>query len=158
MADKKKATFIVSSTYAIIGNSGSPSDLVGPNERVQFNEDSDSHKYLRSQIEAGDPAYEHLSIEEVDLGDEAKHEEERKEQLAKAEKIAAKVREDEAKEALEAQENQDEQQAQAREEGQAGATEGTNFPPQDLEAVAIAEQQAEAQESSSGSRRRSTRK
>ena len=153
MTEKKKATakYIVTSQHAIVGETGAPSATLAPGDRVPFNPDSDSHKYLERQIESGDPAYAHLSVVEIDHDAEAKAEEEKAEMLAKAEKIAAKQREQDAQAALERQEEITEASEKAAEEGSAGRPD-TDFPPQDEEAQALAAADDEDKESKSGSR------
>jgi hypothetical protein len=142
---EKKSTFIVSSVHAMIGNIGGPSDVVTPGQRVPFNENSDSHKYLREQIEAGNPDYDHLSIEEVSLKDEKAADEEKQEMLAKAEEIAAKQRDEELQEAADTQAEVDAQRAQAEEDGQTTQAQATDFPPSDQEAQRLAVQSGAAQ-------------
>lgn len=138
MADKK-ATFFVSSEYAMIAGSTNPTV---PGERVPFDENNDSHKYLRERIEAGDPDYEHLSVVEVDLKAEADQQEERDKQAEKARKAAAEANKQIA-----------EEQAAASGPGepledQPSATEGTDLPPQDEEAVRLGEESGAGQRAS----------
>src|SRR4051794_5554241 len=148
MTETKKTTYIISSAYALIGRTGSPTDSVGPNERVEFDESADSHKYLKERIEAGDPTYSHLSILEVDLKAEAGQEEEKQDMLAKAAEIAAEERNKEAQEASERLDKQAELRDQAQEEGQPPVNEGTDYPPQDVEAQKLAEQSGAGQRAS----------
>lgn len=146
MADeKKKITYIQTSEHAIVGQTGGPAAVLAPGERVEYNEDAASHKALRAGIEGGDPRYEHLSIVEVDLRQEAKQAEEEKEMLAKAEKIAAEARNEAAQEAQEQLERQQDAEAQRLEDGAPAATEGTDFPAQDVEAQSLAEQSGAGQ-------------
>lgn len=90
-------TYIESTGYGIIGNSGGPSDIVNPGDRVRFNKDLASHKEIQDQIDAGHESYSHLRIIEVDPEAERAAEKERKELLKKAEKIAADQRQEEAR-------------------------------------------------------------
>jgi transcriptional regulator with GAF, ATPase, and Fis domain len=164
MADEKpKTTYIVTSRHVIIGHTGAPSETLAPGGRVVFDEEAGSHKFLRAQIEAGNPDYAHLSIVEVDREAEAKQSEEREKLLAKAEEIAAEQRQEEAR-AL--QERQEALRAEPL-EGQSSAISETAFPPQDVEAQSLAEQSGAGQrattqadvveEDSSKSARRSSR-
>jgi hypothetical protein len=145
MTDSKKTTFLTSSVHAVVGRAGAPSDVLAPGERVPFDAENDTHKYLREQIEAGNPDYEHLSIQEVSLKDEAKQQEELQEQLAKGAKIAAEQRQEEAQAAIDRQEHTDELRAQAEEEGQPPVGQQADFPPQDVRAQDLAAQSGAGQ-------------
>lgn len=148
MADKKnKPLAIQSSVHTMIGNSGSPSDVIAPGDRVMLT-DSDSHKYLREQIEAGNPDYEHLSLVEVDHEADAAAEEEKQELLAKAEKIAAEVRSEQAQGEADRQSALAESRDRAEEEGQPAVGQEADFPPQDLEAQRLAAESGAGQRAS----------
>jgi len=140
--EKKKIRYITTSEHAMIGHSGSPTDVLAPGERTLLDEEAASHKYLLAQIEAGNPEYAHLSVVEISHEEEAKAEEERKELLAKAEKIAAEQRQEEAQKAIEKSEQPEPL------EGQPAVTEGTDFPPQDREAQRLREESGAGQRAS----------
>lgn len=169
MADKKtKPLALQTSIHTMVGNSGSPSDVLAPGDRVYLT-DSDSHTYLREQVEAGNPAYEHLSLIEVDHEADARNEEEKQELLEQAAEIAAKQRAEAAQEEVDRQDELAASRARAEEEGQPAVGQDADFPPQDLEAQRLAAQSGAAQrattdadvaeedkqESSPSSRRRS---
>lgn len=144
MADKK-LKFFVTSEHTMIGSAGAPSAVLSPGERVQIDENSDSHKFLLEQIEAGNEQYSHLTVQEVNLKDEAKADEERQKMLAKAEKIAAKVRDDEAQALADQEAETNALREQAEEEGQTTQAQATDFPPSDQRAQSLAEQSGPAQ-------------
>lgn len=144
----KKATFITSTVHALIGRTAGESDSVAPGERVAFDENAESHQYLRSRIEEGDPDYAHLSIQEVDLKAEQDQEQERAEMLEKAEEIAAEARQEETQANVERLERADELRQQAEEEGQPPVGQGADFPPQDREAQRIAKESGAGQRAS----------
>jgi hypothetical protein len=147
MADeKKKARYIVSSVHAMVGHTGSPTDVLAPGERVALDEEADSHKFLVAQIEAGNPDYAHLSVVEVDHQTEAEQAKEREEKLAEAEKIAAKQRQEEAQRLAE------ETGPPEPLEGQPDVSQGTDFPPQDVEAQRLAKESTEDPGTRSGRR------
>jgi peptidoglycan hydrolase CwlO-like protein len=148
MTDSKKAKFITSSIHAVIGRAGAPADVVAPGERVPLDPENDTHKYLVEQIEAGNSDYEHLSVLEVSLKDEAKQQEELQEKLAEGEKIAAQQRQEEAQAAIERQEETDELRARAEEEGQPPVGQQADFPPQDVRAQDLARQSGAGQRAS----------
>jgi transcriptional regulator with GAF, ATPase, and Fis domain len=149
MADEKKTQqYIVASEHTVVGRTGGPSDTLAPGERVLVDPEAASHKFLVAQLEAGDPAYSHLSLVDVSYEDEAKQNQEREEQLAKAAKIAAEAREEELKQAQEAQQEQEDLQNQRYEDGAPSATEGTDFPPVDEEAISLAKQSGAASRAS----------
>lgn len=147
MADKK-IPYIQTTEHAIVSEAAGTSARLEPGERVLFNEESDSHKHIRKLIEAEDPSVAHLSLVEVDPKAEAKAGEERAEMLVKAEEIAAEQRAEETQALLDQQEETDKLRVQAQEEGQPAQTEGTDFPPQDEEAMKIAEQSGAGQRAS----------
>lgn len=90
-----KTKFIRAKEHVMVGHTGAPTDVLAPGERVRFNKDADSHRYIASLLEEGDERQaESLEIVEIDLEAERKAEAERKELLEKAEKIAADQRED----------------------------------------------------------------
>jgi hypothetical protein len=143
MADSKKQQYIQTSEYTLIGETGSPSADLAPGGRVAVNEDAESHKYLVAQIEAGNPAYSHLSLIEVDFADEEKRAEEEAEMAEKARQIAAEARNEEDQAVLEQQEKlagAREEQAEAQ-----SATAGTDFPPQDEESIRLAKESGAGQ-------------
>jgi transcriptional regulator with GAF, ATPase, and Fis domain len=143
MADEKKTQqYIVASEHTVVGRTGGPSDTLAPGERVLVDPEAASHKFLVAQLEAGDPAYSHLSLVDVSYEDEAKQNQEREEQLAKAAKIAAEAREEELKQ------EQEDLQNQRYEDGAPSATEGTDFPPVDEEAISLAKQSGAASRAS----------
>jgi hypothetical protein len=142
------AKYIQSSEHAIIGSSGSPAETVAPGERVLLNEEVASHKLLVTQIEAGDPSVSHLSIVEVDADAERKQQEEQQEQLAKAEEIAAKARDEQLQADLEAQEGTGDTKGIKGEQPPVPQVEGVDLPPQDEEAVEIAKQSGAGQRAS----------
>jgi hypothetical protein len=144
--ESKKATFIVSSEHALISRSAGESIQVAPGERVPFDEEADSHKYLRTQIEAGDPAYAYLSIQEVDLKAEQSAEEEREEQLEQAEKIAAEQREEEARAFLD-QEGEESDQVEGDTPPVPQLAEA-QLAPQDKESVRLAKKSGAGQRAS----------
>lgn len=144
MAEKKKVQYIQTSEHSMIGGS----DALAPGDRVLLDEDNDSHKHLVKLIEAQDPSVSHLQLIEVDPSAEAKAEEEKAEMLAKAAEIAAEARAEQARELTERLEENEELQAKAQEEGQPTATSGTDFPPQDEEAISLAKQSGAGQRAS----------
>jgi TolA-binding protein len=148
MTDSKKATFITSSAHALVGRAGAPSDVLAPGERTPFDPENATHKYLREQIEAGNPDYAHLSVLEVSLKDEAKQQEELQEKLAEGEKIAAQQRQEQAQAAIDRQQETDELRAQAEEEGQPPVGLMADFPPQDVRAQDLAAQSGAGQRAS----------
>jgi hypothetical protein len=134
MANKIK--YITTSQHSLVGDSGP----LAPGDRVLVDDENNTHKHLVKLIEAEDPSVEHLSLVEVNPGDEKKSQEEAKEMQAKAEKIAAEAREEEARaaqEELEKQLNVAEQQSPH--------SDPTDFPPQDVEAQKLAEQSGAGQ-------------
>lgn len=151
MGEKKetKVQYIQSSEHAIIGRSGSPADTVEPGGRVLLDEDVESHKFLKAQIEAGAEGYEHLSLVEVDPKAEKAQKEEFDKQQEKAAKIAAKARDEQL---------QEESEGQDGDEGSVEQVDDVNLPPQDEEAVELAKQSGDTEEHSPKSGRRSTRK
>lgn len=163
MGDKKenKVLYIQSSEHAIIGRSGSPAETVEPGGRVLLDEDVESHKFLKAQIEAGAEGYEHLSLVEVDPKAEKAQKEEFDKQQEKAAKIAAKARDEQLQ--ADAGEAADEDN-----ESSVSQVEDATLPPQDQEAVELAKQSGAGQrastqedtveEHSAKSGRRSTRK
>jgi arginine/lysine/ornithine decarboxylase len=145
---EKKTTYITSSIHTMLPSDTATSHVVAPGERVVLDEENASHKFLRNRIESGDPDYEHLTISEVSRKDEAKADEERQEQLEKAEKIAAEVRQEQAQEALDRQQEIDEAREQAEEEGNLPQAQQTEFPPQDEEAQRLARESGPGQRAS----------
>jgi hypothetical protein len=170
MTETKKAAFLQASAYTSVSNGTATATTLAPGERIPYDEDNAQHKYLRQQVEAGNPDVEHLSFVEVDLKAEADQAEEQKEMLAKAEKIAAEQRNEQAQAAQEQLDKQQDAEAERLESGAPSAIEGTDFPPQDEEAQRLAEQSGpgqrattqedvvEEQGSKSGRRRSSTSK
>lgn len=144
----KKVTYIQSDAHAMVGRTGGPTDILSPGERVLFEEDLDSHAEISRAIEAGDPAYAHLKMVDVDLSAEQAAEEERTEMLAKASEIAAEERNKEMREVSERIERQSQADAEAAESGVTTATSETDFPPQDQEAISISEQAGAGQRAS----------
>jgi hypothetical protein len=143
MADeKKKARYITTSQHAMVGHTGAPTEILAPGERVPFDEEADSHKFLLAQIESGNPAYSHLSVVEVSHEDEEKQKKELEEKLEEAEKIAAEQRQEEARKAGE------ESGPAEPLEGQPAVNEGTAYPPKDVEAQKLAEQSGAGQRAS----------
>lgn len=140
---ENKITYIQTSEHAIVGESGGQAQRLEPGERVLFNEEADSHKYLRKLIEAGDESVAHLSIVEVSPKEEAKAKEELQEQLAKAEKIAAKARAEE----LEGLQAQQDRQQEATGDVQPHS-DPTDFPPVDEEAIRLAKESGAGQRAS----------
>lgn len=138
--DAKKATYLESNAYITIGDG-----RLEPGGRLLLDEDNTAHKFLKAQVESGNPDYAHLSLVEVDHKAEAKQAEEKAEMLEKAAELASEQRNEEARAASEQLQEQQEAQDKAREEGQPGATEGTAFPPQDEEAISLAKQSGAAQ-------------
>lgn len=147
MAKKNTQLAIQTTIHTMVGNTGSPSDVLAPGERVYLT-DSDSHKFLREQVEAGNPDYEHLSLVEVDHEADARNEEEKQELLAKGEKIAAKVRADQAQEEADRQDELAASRERAEEEGQPAVGQETDFPPQDEEAIRLAAESGAGQRAS----------
>jgi hypothetical protein len=149
MTDKtKKTRFITTTQHAMIGRHGAPTDVLAPGKRTEFDEENDSHKYLLAQIEAGNPAYEHLSVVEVDVKAEGDQKKQLEEQLAEADKIAAKQRNEEAQAAQEQLEKQQAAEEQRLEDGAPSSIEATDFPPGDVEAQKLAEQSGAGQRAS----------
>ena len=139
MAENKKMGFLQSKGYSQVSNGTATATPLAPGERVAFNEDDPQHKLERERAEAGDrnALFDYV---EIDLEQEAAQQSEQAEMLVKAEEIAAEARNAEAKEAAEALERQEELRDQAAEEGQPAVNAGTDFPPQDEEAVRLSEQ------------------
>lgn len=138
-----KSKFIQTDQHAIIGELGAPGGALEPGDKVPFNEDSESHKEIERRIDAGDPAYAHLSIVEIDAKAEQKQQEELDEQLEKAEKIAAEQRNEEAQKATEALEKAQEAQEDGPPIPQIADQEA--IPPQDKEAQKLAKQSGAGQ-------------
>lgn len=147
MAENKKVGFLQAKGYSMLSNGTATATSLAPGERVLFNEDDPQHKLERKLAEGGDKnaGYEYV---EVDLAAESDAEEEKAEQLKKAEEIAAEVRNEEARAAADAAVEQEELRDQAAEQGQPAATGGTDFPPQDVEAQSLAEQSGAGQRAS----------
>jgi len=137
MANKIK--YITTSQHSMVGDSAP----LAPGDRVLVDEDNDTHKHLLKLIDAEDPSVEHLSLTEVDPGQDKKAREEFAEQQAKAEKIAAEAREEEARAAQEELEKQ-----LGTAEQQTPHSDPTDFPPQDVEAQKLAEQSGAGQRAS----------
>jgi hypothetical protein len=138
MADKVK--YIQTNEHSMLPGAEKP---LAPGDRVLIDEENESHKHLVRLIEAEDPSVEHLSLLEVDPGQEKKAAEEQQKMLAKAEELAAEQRN---KEAQEASEQLEEQLNVA--EGQSPHSDPTDFPPQDEEAQRLAEQSGPGQRAS----------
>jgi transcriptional regulator with GAF, ATPase, and Fis domain len=148
MADENKVLYIQTTQHALVSESAGNSATLGPNDKVLYNEDADSHKQIRKLIEAGDPSVEHLSLVEIDPKAEKERQEEEKEMLEKAAKIAAEARNEQAQAAQEQLDKQQEAEEQRLEDGAPSAIEGTDFPPQDEEAQRLAEQSGPGQRAS----------
>jgi hypothetical protein len=126
------AKYIQANAHTIVGNTGSPSATLAPGEQVPLT-DSVSHKYLAEQIKEGNPDYAHLSIVEVSQDDLKAAEEEKRQQLEQAEKIAAEV----------PQEGTGDTEGL---EGEPSVTSTqTNYPPQDREAQRLADESGAGQ-------------
>jgi len=137
MANKIK--YITTSQHSMVAGSAP----LAPGERVLVDEENDTHKHILKLIEAEDPSVEHLSLVEVNPGDEKKSQEEAKEMQVKAEKLAAEAREEEARAAQEELEKQLDVAEQ-----QKPHSDPTDFPPQDVEAQKLAEQSGAGQRAS----------
>lgn len=140
---ENKITYIQTSEHAIIGESGGQAARLEPGQRVLFNEDAESHKHIKRLIEADDPSVAHLSLVEVSPKEEAKAKEEMQKQLAKAEKIAAKAREDELEQLQEQQDRQQEATGDVQPH-----SDPTDLPPQDEESIRLAEESGAGQRAS----------
>lgn len=156
MADK--ITYIQTSEHAIIGESGAQAAVLAPGEEVLFNEEADSHKYIKWAIEARDKSVAHLSLVEKDPDEVAAAEAEQEEMLEKAEKIASEAR---AEEARAAQDRLADQLDVAEE--QQPHPDPTDFPKDDVEAQRLAKksgggQRASTQEDVVEDKARSSRK
>lgn len=85
--------FIRATGHIMVGNSGGPSDVLAPGERVRFNKDLDSHKSIVGEIADGRVEAE---IVDIDLEAEKASEKEREELLKQAEEIAARAAQEQA--------------------------------------------------------------
>lgn len=137
--------FIQTSEHVIIGQSGAAAATLAPGERVAFNEEAESHKEIARGIESGDADYEHLSIVDIDVKDEKKQEEEQAKMLEKAEKIAAKQRDEELQEATDQEDARSEAQEDAPQVPQLA---DADPPPQDVEAQRLAKESGAGQRAS----------
>lgn len=149
---ENKVTYITTSEHAMVSEGANSSARLEPGERVLFNEESDAHKHIRKLIEAEDESVAHLSLVEVSPKDESKAEEQKRDMLAKANELAAKQREETAREAVEQHEKN-----LAAQEGQTPHADPTDFPPQDEAAIVLAEEQADQEEQPKAGRRSSKR-
>jgi hypothetical protein len=147
-AKENKVLYIQSSAHAIVGRSGQPADTLEPGGRTLFDENIESHKFLQQAIEAGDPSVAHLSLVEVDAKAEQAQQEEQQEKLAEAEQIAAAARDEQLQAALEAQEGTGDTKGIEGDQPPVPQVEDVNLPPQDEEAVSIAEQSGAGQRAS----------
>lgn len=91
---KTKIKYLVADDYMIVGNTGGPSDVLSPGDRLAYDEDLASHKQIAREVAAG--ASNGLRLIEVDPEQEKAAEAEKAEQLEEAEQIAAKQRQEEA--------------------------------------------------------------
>jgi hypothetical protein len=139
MSEENKVTYIQTSEHAMVGGSAP----LAPGERVLLDDENASHKHLKKLIEAQDPSVEHLSLLEVDPSAEKEAKEEYDEMLAKAEKIAAEARNEEARKADEQLEERQEVQ-----EDQERHADSEVFPPQDEESIALAKKSGAGQRAS----------
>jgi hypothetical protein len=139
MSDENKVTYIETSEHAMVAGSAP----LEPGGRLLVDEDNESHKGLLKLIKAQDPSVEHLSVVEVDPGAEKDAREEYEEQIAKAEKIAAEARDEEARKASEQIEEQQEVQ-----EDQERHADKEVFPPQDEESIRLAKKSGAGQRAS----------
>jgi hypothetical protein len=146
--EKNKLLYIQSSEHTIVGRSGQPADTLAPGGRTLFDENAASHKFLQQVIEAGDPDYAHLSLVEVDQKAEQAQQEELQEKLAEAEQIAAAARDEQLQAALEHQEGTGDTKGIKGDQPPVPQVEGVNLPPQDEEAVSIAQQSGAGQRAS----------
>lgn len=137
--ESKKVTYIETSEHAMVGGSAP----LEPGGRVLVDDENESHKHLKRLIEAEDPSVEHLSLVEVDPKAEKDAAKEKEEMLEEAAKIAAEVRNEEARKASEAIEEQLEAS-----EGQQPHQDEPVLPPQDEESVRIAKKSGAGQRAS----------
>lgn len=149
MAETKKVGFLQAKGYTQLSSGSATATPLGPGERLLFDEENPQHKAERKMAESGDPNALFQFVE-VDLKAEADQEEERVEQLAKAEKIAAEARQEAAQAEIEQQEEVLELREKAQEEGQPAVGQETDFPPQDERAQALAAQSGDEQSASAG--------
>jgi hypothetical protein len=139
MSEKNKVTYIETSEHAMVAGSAP----LEPGGRVLVDDENAGHKHLKKLIEAQDPSVEHLSLVEVDPGAEKEAAAEKEEMLAKAEKIAAEARNEEARKASE--------QLEERVKTVEDATRHSDpevFPPQDKESIRLAKKSGPAQRAS----------
>jgi hypothetical protein len=139
MSEKNKVTYIETSEHAMVAGSAP----LEPGGRVLVDDENAGHKHLKKLIEAQDPSVEHLSLVEVDPGAEKKAAEEREEMLAEAEKIAAEVRNEEARKAS----DQIEERLEAGAEAERHSDKEV-FPPQDEASIALAKKSGAGQRAS----------
>jgi hypothetical protein len=138
--------FIQTNTHSMVASSATESATLAPGERIPFNEELEAHKALAQQIEAEDDSVAHLSIVDVDLKAEKDQQAELEEKLAEAEEIAAEARNEQMRE------NQPEGVEDT--DGIEGDTppvpqlEGVDLPPQDEEAVRLAQESGAGQRAS----------